>query len=366
MMTTLEACLLLQAIPGMGIHRGIKMFNHFGSAAAVFEASYSDWLAVEGIGTQVCIALRNWKSHLPKVTSLIEQIKQHHLEFLFLGSSQYPHALTFCSDAPLVLFYKGKIDFENRNVISIVGTRQNTPQGKDFCKQLIEVLKKYNPIICSGIAKGIDVIAHRLAMENGLETVACLAHGLERVYPEAHQRTALEICKQGALLSDFLPNAPFRKENFPQRNRLIAGMAHATVVIESGIAGGSMNTATLAHRYGREIFAVPGRPSDLKSQGCHQLIFQQKAQLLSDPNDLIKSLGWEEQPRAKGVQKALFQNLTEDEKKVQDQLLKISKMRLDELTLKLGWKVSKTAAILMQLEMKGLVRALPGKLFEWI
>ena len=251
-------------------------------------------------------------------------------------------------------------------MISIVGTRQNTPQGKDFCKQLIEVLKKYNPIICSGLAKGIDVIAHRLAMENGLETVACLAHGLERVYPEAHQRTALEICKQGALLSDFLPNAPFRKENFPQRNRLIAGMAHATVVIESGIAGGSMNTATLAHRYGREIFAVPGRPSDLKSQGCHQLIFQQKAQLLSDPNDLIKSLGWEEQPRAKGVQKALFQNLTEDEKKVQDQLLKISKMRLDELTLKLGWKVSKTAAILMQLEMKGLVRALPGKLFEWI
>lgn len=365
-MTRLEACLLLQSIPGMGTYRCVKMLNHFGSAKAVFEASYSDWLSVEGLGSQVCDALKDWKSYRSKIQNQVTELNKLNLDYLFLGSKNYPKALSFCPDAPLILFYKGSINFNHRNVISIVGTRQNTAHGRDFCNLLIEALKAYNPIICSGLAKGIDIIAHRFALEKGSETVACLAHGLERIYPTEHYEIAQSLCKQGALLTDFFPNSHFRKENFPQRNRLIAGMAHATIVIESGLAGGSMNTATLAHQYGRELFAVPGRPSDSKSQGCHQLIVQQKAQLLSDPQELIKSLGWEIQPKAKGIQKTLFQTLSEEEQKIYDQFSKSNKIGLDELALELGWKISKTAATLIQMEMKGFVRALPGKQFEWI
>lgn len=158
-----------------------------------------------------------------------------------------------------------------------------------FCEKLIHNLKPYNPITCSGLARGIDIIAHRSALKNGLETVACLAHGLDRIYPEDHIDTAKTLMKKGVLLTDFLPETVFRRVNFPRRNRLIAGMSHATIVIESGEQVGSMNTANLAHQYGREIFAVPGRYSDLKSQGCHQLIVDQKAQLLSDASQLVNA-----------------------------------------------------------------------------
>ena len=365
-MNRLEACLILQSIPGMGMHRCVKLVSHFGSAKAVFEASHKDWEAVEGLGQKLCNSLKKWQLHRSKIESQIELLQKHKVQTLFFGTTDYPKPLSFCSDAPLVLFYRGNVTFKKRKLISIVGTRRNTPQGKDFCKRLVKALKPFNPIVCSGLAKGIDIIAHRTALENGLETVACLAHGMERIYPTNHMQTAKLICTKGGLVSDFLPNAPFRRENFPRRNRLIAGMAHAIVVVESGVAGGSMNTADLAHRYGRELFAVPGRPTDKKSGGCHQLIVQQKAQLLSDPHQLIEALGWEKTPLKAGVQKVLFQSLNEQEQKVFSVLSKKEKAALDEIALELGWPISVAASELMQMEMKGMVRALPGKHFEWI
>jgi DNA processing protein len=366
-MNRLEACLLLQSIPGMGMHRCVKIVSHFGSPEAVFEASFREWIKVEGLGERIALELKHWKSYQGKIQSMLKTLDQLEIKALFFGLSDYPQPLSFCSDAPLVLYYKGKIKFENRKIISIVGTRQNSPQGKAFCESLIEAVKHFNPIICSGLAKGIDIIAHRQALRHGLDTVACVAHGLERIYPLEHTAFAKELCKQGAVVTDFLPNAPFRRENFPQRNRLIAGMAHATIVVESGVSGGSMNTADLAHRYGRELFAVPGRPSDFKSSGCHQLIVQQKAQLLSDPSQLVDALGWKiSATPKKGVQKALFQTLDAEEQKIYSILSKRVKIPLDEIALELGWKVSETASRLIQLEMKGVVRALPGKQFEWI
>ena len=164
---------------------------------------------------------------------------------------------------------------------------------------MVESLKPFNPIICSVKAREIDIISHRKAIEQGLQKVACLAHGLERIYPAERSKFTQAIRKQGCLLTDFLPNAPFRRENFPQRNRLIAGIAHATVVIESGVAVGSMNTANLVHRYVRKLFAVPGRPTDIISEGCHQPIFQHKGQLLSDPKQLTHALGWKTQGQIK-------------------------------------------------------------------
>ena len=365
-MTRLEACLLLNAIPNIGFFRAAKIVSHFGSAETVFENSVKEWRQVEGLGEGSCYALKQWKRYQSSVDKQIQILDTLRVKALFYGDSAYPKPLSYCPDAPIVLFYKGNLDFNQRKLISIVGTRTNTQHGKAFCEKLIEALAPYQPIICSGLAKGIDIIAHRKALEQGLETVACLAHGLERIYPPQHMETAQRLCKKGGFLTDFLPYAPFRRENFPQRNRLIAGMAHATIVVESAISGGSMNTATFAHHYGRELFAVPGRPTDLKSGGCNQLIFLQKAQLLSNPNELINALGWKKSPQYKSTQKKLFQHLSQEEVQLKEILLKKKKCLLDELAIELQWKISDTAARLIQLEMKGCIRALPGKYFEWI
>lgn len=365
-MTRLEACLLLNAIPKMGFFRSAKIVSHFGNAETVFENTFKEWRQVEGLGEVCCFELKQWKNYQSTVEKQIQTLEALQIKTLFFGESSYPQPLSFCPDPPLILFYKGKIDFNQRKIISIVGTRRNTQHGKAFCEKLVESLAPYQPIICSGLAKGIDIIAHRKALEQGLETAACVAHGLERIYPKDHLKIAQKLCEQGGILTDFLPYAQFRKENFPQRNRLIAGMAHATVVVESGVSGGSMNTATFAHHYGRELFAVPGRTTDLKSGGCHQLISLQKAQLLTDPQELIKSLGWEKRPQNKAVQKKLFQNLSREEGQLREVLIKKQKCLLDELALELQWKISATAALLIKLEMKGCVRALPGKYFEWI
>lgn len=365
-MTELEACLLLESLPGIGWQRSIKLLLHFGSAQNVFLANHHDWKIIPGLGEQVCNSLKSWKKAQPQVEKKRELLDRYQINYLRYGTQEYPRPLSFCIDAPLLLFYHGIPRFKERKILSIVGTRQNTPHRRMFCEELIHNLKPYNPIICSGLARGIDIIAHRSALKNGLETVACLAHGLDRIYPEDHIDTAKTLMKKGALLTDFLPETVFRRVNFPRRNRLIAGMSHATIVIESGEQGGSMNTANLAHQYGREIFAVPGRYSDLKSQGCHQLIVDQKAQLLSDASQLVNALGWKKQEKSRSVQRTLFVSLSPEEKTLAEELQKRSKTPLDFLALETGQKISSVTAMLMKLEMKGLVRALPGKYYEWI
>jgi len=365
-MNRLEACLLLHCLPGLGWQRSLKMVEHFDTPEAIFSHSRKEWERVEGIGSVVCDALRRWKDYSPKVQKQIQRIDQYKITPVFFGSPHYPKPLTFCADAPLVLFTKGELSFENRPILSIVGTRQYTPYGKLFCENLIQAIAPYRPIICSGLARGIDIIAHREALKQGLDTVACLAHGLDQIYPPEHGPEANAIAKQGLLASDFLPQTAFKKGNFPRRNRLIAGMAVATVVIESGIKGGSMNTANLAHSYGRELFAVPGRATDSRSMGCHELIVQQKAQLLSDPNHLVETLGWKTNEKKSPLQQKLFVTLTPEEQKVVDLLNQHSKLHLDELALRLEKKVSSLSALLLQLEMKGVARALPGKYFECI
>lgn len=365
-MTELEACLVLQHLSGIGWQRSQKLLMHFGSATAIFKASAKEWQTVPGLGEYACKGLATWGKAYPKAKQQRKLLEKYQVQHLKFGTEDYPLPLSYCSDAPILLFYQGTTKFKDRKIISVVGTRQNTPHGKAFCEELIRCLRPYNPIICSGLARGIDIIAHRAAVKEGLETVACLAHGLDFIYPKEHSSTAKNLVTKGALLTDFLPENEFHRVNFPMRNRLIAGMAHATVVIESGVQGGSMNTAKLAHQYGRELFAVPGRYSDHKSQGCHQLIVQQKAQLLSDPQQLVTALGWEKDSRPKSVQKTLFIQLSQEEKKVVEGLQQRSKTHLDALALEVGQKISKTAAMLMELEMKGVVRALPGKYYELI
>lgn len=365
-MTRLQACLLLRLIPGIGNIRAKKLITHCCTAENIFSAEGQSLLSIEGIGQVQLRALKNWKKWLSQVKEEMVFIEKQHIQCLFYGTPAYPITLAFCPDAPAVLFYKGRIHFPDRRLISIVGTRQNTPYGRDFCEQFIEEIRSINPIIVSGFAYGIDIIAHRAALKNGLETVACLAHGLDKIYPTAHKKYMQAMENSGGFVTDFMRHEAFDRNNFPRRNRIIAGLSHVTVVIETAHKGGSMNTADLANQYGREIFALPGRVNDKKSQGCHQLIVQNKAQLLTSPSDFLQQMGWMDRPPTTAIQKQLFVQLSKEEKSLYHLLKDKEQESLDILALQGQLSISRTASLLMQLEMKGLVRPLPGKYFQWI
>ena len=362
-MTQLEACLLLDRLPGIGTQRCIKLLLHFGNASAIFDIKPREWERVPGIGTLACKTLATWREYEDQVKQAIEGLKKYKVKYLFFGSEGYPLPLSYCPDVPLILFYQGTLEFKDRKILSVVGTRRNTPNGRAFCQELIQNLKPYDPIICSGLARGIDVIAHRAALKQGMQTVDRLAHGFDRIYPESHSSIAQEILNSGELLTEFLPEAAFHRGNFTRRNRLIAGMAHATVVIESGEKGGSMNTAILAHQYGRELFVVPGRYSDYKSQECHQLLVEQKAQLISKPEHLIDALEWERFTKPKSIQKEIFTELTQQQQTLIQSMQKNTKVHLDFIALETKQKIGVVAAASMDLEMKGVVWALPGKYY---
>lgn len=365
-MTRLEACLFLRLIPGIGNIRAHKLVDFCQAAEQVFMGDLDRLLNIDGIGTVQVAALKKWKSFYPRVQEEVAFIEKHHIQCNFYGTPDYPRTLAFCPDAPLVLFYKGNINFMDKQIISIVGTRQNTAYGRDFCEYFIQGLQAINPIIVSGFAYGIDIIAHRAALKYSMATVGCLAHGFDKVYPMEHKKYIREIENGGGFVTDFMQGEIFDRNNFPRRNRIIAGLAHVTVIIESANRGGSMNTADLAHQYGREIFALPGRITDHKSQGCHRLILQNKAQLLNSVEDFIEQMGWKDNAQPTSIQKQLFIDLSDDEKKIFALLKKNTKESLDILALQGQFSISKTASLLMQLEMKGCVRPLPGKYFEWV
>lgn len=260
------------------------------------------------------------------------------------------------------MFQKGSISWKNERIISIVGTRNPSSRGIDFCKQLIEDLRSYNPLIVSGFARGIDIVVHQAAIENGLDTVACLGHGFNQIYPTEHKKHVDSLCNQGGLLTEFWSNSSFEKSNFLKRNRIIAGVAHATVVIESAAKGGSLVTAEHAHHYGRDVFAVPGRVSDPQSKGCLNLMRTDKARMITSAADLAYWMGWEPNPKPQHVQKQLFVNMTPEEEQIFNLLA--NKMSLDALALKAKLPIIKVATILFQLEMKACVRPLAGKQFE--
>ena len=283
-----------------------------------------------------------------------------------MGDPDYPKTLAFCPDAPVVLFYKGNVNFKQRKIISIVGTRSGNSKGEKCCRDLVAGLKGQNPIIVSGFARGIDIIAHNQALKSNLTTVACMAQGLDRVCPPEHARFTDKIEQNGGFVSEFTTEEKFDRKHFLIRNRIIAGLSHATVVIQSKIKGGSMITANYTHQYNRELFAFPGDIDNSLHQGCNELIRFQKAQLITGSEDLIKSMGWESESITSGVQKKLFVELSQEEKVIFDCLKSVPHESLDNIAIATQFSISKTATLLLKLEMKGCVKPLPGKLFECI
>lgn len=360
--TSIQAALLLQSLPGIGNITTKKLVDHCGNVNAVFEEKKENLLKIRGIGTFHLKGFSDLESYMSNVIIEEEFLKKEQLTPLIYGEENYPLSLSYCADSPLVLFQKGKVSWDNERIISLVGTRTPTSRGIDFCKQLIEDIADYNPLIISGFARGIDIVAHKTALNEGLETVACLAHGLNQIYPMEHKKYVQDVCKQGALLSEFWSTSPFDKSNFLKRNRIIAGLAHATIIIESGEKGGSLTTAKYAHGYGRDVYSVPGRITDAQSKGCLDLIRTEKARMITSASELIYWMGWEPTVKSKSRQKELFINLTDEETVLYNIL--DEKKSLDQLASQTQLSISKVASVLFQLEMKDCIRSLAGKQFE--
>jgi DNA processing protein len=259
------------------------------------------------------------------------------------------------------------MDLLGKRIISIVGTRNVTSYGLSFCEELLTDLAPLNPTIVSGFAYGVDICAHKTAMKLGLQTIGCLAHGLNQTYPQSHAKYNRDMEKNGGFVTDFWSSSKPDREHFLRRNRIIAGMSEATVVIESAEKGGSLVTADIANSYNRDVFAVPGRAKDRYSLGCNNLIKQQKAHMLTSAADLIYMLGWDlELPQEKSVQKQLFVELDTFEKSIYGYLQKMGKQQLDSISLECKLPIYKTSSTLLNMEMKGVIRPLPGKLYEAI
>ena len=357
--------LALQAVDGVGDIIAKKLLMHFGSAEAVFKAKTTQLAAIEGIGT---ILLKNLKdqSVFAKAERELQFIASRQLTVTSYQDTKYPERLKHCFDSPLVLFSSGNIDLQNQKTISIVGTRQITSYGLEFCRKFMEELAPMNPVIVSGFAYGVDIAVHQLAMENNLQTIGVVAHGLNQIYPKSHKKYVAKMEENGGFMTEFWSSSNPDKENFVRRNRIVAGMTEATIVIESAERGGSLITANLANDYNRDVFAVPGRVSDKYSQGCNTLIKTQKANVLTSASDLIYMLNWDIEKEVKSIQKQLFVALDDDEQKIYDYLLQSGKELLDVIAMRCDFPIYKISGILLNMELKGVIRPLPGKLFEAI
>jgi DNA processing protein len=357
--------LALLKVDGVGDIIAKKLLTHCGSAEDVFKTKTSQIASIDGIGSVLLKKLKD-KTVFEKAEQELKFIKNNAVDVSFFLDENYPDRLKHCIDGPVLLFSSGNIDLKNRKIISIVGTRQITSYGIEFCKKLIADLAPLNPIIVSGFAYGVDIVAHQAALEHNLQTIGVVAHGLNQIYPKIHKKYVAKIEENGGFMTEFWSSSNPEKENFVKRNRIVAGISEATIVIESADKGGSLITANMANDYNRDVFAVPGRTTDKYSQGCNNLIKTQKANVLSVAADLIYILNWDIEKETKPVQKQLFISLDDDEQKVYDYLQKNGKELLDTIALQCDFPIYRISGLLLNMELKGVIRPLPGKLFEAI
>ncbi|WP_298340637.1 DNA-processing protein DprA [uncultured Algibacter sp.] len=356
--------LALQHVPNIGDITAKRLINTCGSAEAVLKEKKANLLKIDGIGT-VTISDLFKTHHLKEAEKELLFIKENEIDVSYFQEDKYPEKLKHCIDSPILLFQTGKIDLKKQHIISIVGARKITTNGIAFCENLVEKLAPYDPIIVSGFAYGTDITAHKAAMKHDLQTVACLAHGLNQIYPKVHKKYMVDMEKNGGFFSDFWSTDVFDKRNFLKRNRIIAGLSEATIVIESAEKGGSLVTADIAGSYNRDVFAVPGRVGDTQSIGCNNLIKHQKAHMMTTPLDVPYILNWQlEDDKKPAIQKQLFVELDATEKVIYNYLKENEKQQLDSIALNCDMPIFKVSGTLLNMELKGVIRPLPGKLFE--
>lgn len=358
----------LSLIPKIGHVTAKKLVAYVGSFEGVFNETKNNLMRIPGIGSILAESIIK-SDVILKAEEEIEFIKKGKITPIFYLDKEYPERLKHCDDAPILIYTLGKMNLNSGKMISVVGTRKATTDGLSFTEKLIKDLKEreHNPVIVSGLAYGVDAAAHQAALKNGLQTIAVLGHGLDIIYPASHKKLAKEIVKQGMLVTDFPAKSIRDKNNFIKRNRIIAGLSDATVVIESGEKGGSLITADIANSYNRDVLAVPGRISDRYSKGCNNLIKSNKAAMLTSIEDLEYLLGWDPgKKKNDAVQKDLFLNFSNDEKLIAEILKENEEITIDLICLKSNMPTSKVSPILLNLEFMGLVKTLPGKTYKLI
>ncbi len=357
----------LTFIKNIGPALSKSLISYFGSAEEVFSAPKAKWMKVPGIGEKT-VAQMDLGAALSRAAEELLFIEKHNIEAIFYTDSRYPKRLKNCNDSPILLYAKGNADLNNHRIISIVGTRNATEYGKQLCHQLLEELQPYNVLVVSGLALGIDVAAHKDCVKQNIPTVGVLGHGLDRIYPSQNRAVADKMLENGGLLAEYPSGTVPDRENFPQRNRIVAGIADATIVIEASLKGGALITAEIANSYNRDVFAFPGRIGDEFSEGCNFLIRNNKAALLTGAADLAYVLGWElNNSKAKPAveQFMLPIDLTKEERLVFDVLQQHKDaIAIDDLTLKTNLPTSQLAMSLLNMEMQGYIRSLPGKMYR--
>lgn len=349
-------------LPLVGDVNGKRLVAYCGGVEAVFRESKAALLKIPGIGMATVNGILN-QQVLGRAEEEIHFIQKQSIHSCFFTEPGYPLRLLNCDDGPMMIYYKGKMQLNHPRVLAVVGTRRATQYGKHICEQIIEGLSDKDVLIISGLAYGIDSCAHRSAHAANMQTIGVLGHGLDRIYPAQNRRLAALMLENGGLLTEFLSGSIPDRENFPKRNRIVAGMCDAVLVVESDRKGGALITAEIANSYNRDVFAVPGKVGDPYSRGCNFLIRNNKAALAESSDDISYMMGWEERSLGRRVQPSLFTDLTEEERHIMDCIQEAGNIGIDQLALKVSMPVSKVAALLLHLEFEGLVRSLPGKLF---
>ncbi len=362
---TLRYKIGISLIPKIGPILTKRLIAYSGSLEGVFNEKKRTLLKIPGFGEKIINELKS-ANVLEQAENEIDFIKKNNIHPVFYLDDEYPQRLRQCEDAPVIIYVKGNIRLNRQKMISIVGTRNASDYGKELCNKLVESLaiNHKDILIISGLAYGIDICAHKAALKNNLDTAAVLGHGFSTLYPSTHRNVANQIIEQGALITEFTSNETPEAPNFVKRNRIIAGLADATIVVESGERGGALITADIANSYNRDVFAFPGRIGDKYSSGCNKLIKTNKAALIEDYSDLEYLMGWQVTYKQEPAQKKLFTELNDDEKKVMELLENNEEMSIDQIALQCNISVSKISYLLINLEFNGLVKCLPGKVYK--
>ena len=357
----------LTRLTNFNYQQALELYKTVGSAQLLYEHRNEIGDIVKEASPTLMQALLNWDDAMKRADFELHYMQEHSIRGLVLGDDDYPQRLCECPDAPLVLYYKGNCDLNQTKIVSIVGTRQMTVYGQDLIRHFVSDLKRHcsNVLIVSGLAYGVDIYAHREALSNGYETVGVLAHGLDQIYPYRHHETAAEMVNHGGLLTEFMTQTNADKPNFVRRNRIVAGMADATVLVESAAKGGGLITCEIAQSYDRSVFAFPGNVGSEFSKGCNNMIRDNVAGLISNANDFVVAMGWQDealrkQAMADGIERNLFPDLSPEEQKVVSLLQQTNNLQLNILSVKTGIPIGQLTALLFQLEMKGVVKPLAG------
>jgi DNA processing protein len=354
----------LSFIKGVGPVSARALIGYFGSTEEIFKAPVSKLARVPGLGKRA--EQIDLQQALQKAAQELKFVEKNEIDVLFYTDERFPKRLKRCNDAPVLLYAKGNIDLNKHKVVSIVGTRKATDYGKQLCKQLVEELRQYNALVVSGLAFGIDVAAHKECINLDMQTVGVLGHGLDRLYPSQHRAVADKMMHNGGLLAEYPSGTVPDREHFPERNRIVAGLADATIIIEASVKGGALITAEIANSYNRDVFAFPGRINDEFSEGCNFLIRHHKAGLLTCVADLAYSMGWEKADGTKTANEQLTLpiDLNSDEQLIFDLIQQHKNpLGVDDLAIKANMPMSQLAMNLLNMEMQGYIRSLPGKTY---